>query len=143
MFYPFLMASDKGHFLKQDTEVNEYCNSIGDIVPLSQSREKSDKTPSLYFLFNKLPLVSQYGVNILQSNLVKLELWLILAPNIFCLQVKQEITAKAGPLCHCLQDVAVSWKKTCPIWYLMHICWYVFLNIMRQIASGFRLGPGG
>lgn len=98
------------------TQVNESldCNSIADIVPLSQSRKKSDKTPSLCFLFNTLPPISQYGLNILQSYLVKHELWLILAPNTLCLQVKLEITAKAGPPCCCLQDVAVSWKKNYP-----------------------------
>lgn len=73
MFYPFLVVSDKGHFLKQDTEVNESlaCNSIADAVPLSQSRDKSDKTPSLYFLFNILPPILQYGLNILQSLMIK------------------------------------------------------------------------
>lgn len=52
MFYPYLVVSDKSLFLKEDTEVNESlaCNTTADIVPLSQSGDKSEKALSLYFL---------------------------------------------------------------------------------------------
>lgn len=116
------------------TQVNESldCNSIADIVPLSQSRKKSDKTPSLCFLFNTLPPVSQYGLNTLQSYLVKHELWFFLAPNTLCLHVKLEITAKAGPPAAASRMWQYLGKKPIPSAYiLVSIFKYTEANSLR------------